>query len=972
MSHLMRLTICVLLSLFLGLAVGTARGDAILGQLPPQPVSVSELRCEYSKDPAGVDRLNPLLSWCLESNRRSVRQTSYRILAASTPVLLQADQGDLWDSGKVISGQTLQIPYAGKPLASAQQVFWKVRSWDEGDKPTEWSKPAFWTMGLLGQNDWSGAVWITGPIKSKWDFTPPTAAKPVSAPPFSTQTPSPSPAPSTPPSPEEHSTDSILLRKEFGTAGKVRRATLFVCGIGQYEMFLNGKPVTDTFLNPGWTEYKRTCLYNTYDVTGMVRQGENCLAAMLGNSFFNLHAVPPERYCKGEFSRTFQAPRLISKLLLENEDGTTSEIVTDPSWLTAPGPLTLSHVYAGEDYDARLLPLNWDQPGSPASGWSSATVLPGPGGKLKGMTASAPPIRFFETFPPLSCKTNAPGITTYDFGQNAAVVVRMKVRGRPGSIVRVEPAEIVNERGEISTQAIRRGKRAYWQYTLKGDGEETYQGKFFYQGARYFQVELIPAPGETVLPELLSIEARVIQADAPAVGTFECSNELFNRIWKLIRWAQRSNMVSYMTDCPTREKLSWLEQDHLNGPALQYNWDMSSQLGKAMHDMSDAQRNDGFVPTTAPTYANFAGAFGGALLDSPEWGSSAVVVPWQMYRTYGDITVLKDHYSMMKGYTDYLQRKSKENILNFGLGDWYDIGPHGPGPSQLTQREITATAYLYWDTKIVAEAARLIGNQADAAAYSAKAEEIRSAFNKTLFNQEKGVYGTATNYPVGSQCANALPLVLGIVEQTNIPSVTSGLIADITAKGNTGGDVGYGYVLRAIADAGRSDVIYAMNNQSDKPGYGMMLKKGATALTEPWSGTGDSQNHFMLGQLNEWLFHDLAGIQNDPNVPGFQHVLIKPAIVGDLTWVTCSYDSVRGKITSNWSLNGSKLTMEVTIPPNATATIRVPTTDAAQVQESGSPVTKAEGIKILRSESGALLLEVGSGTYRFTAPFAKQ
>jgi len=525
---------------------------------------------------------------------------------------------------------------------------------------------------------------------------------------------------------------------------------------------------------------------------------------------------------KKKVGGSFQSPQMIARLLLEHSDGTTSQVVTDSSWAASPGPITLSHLYAGEDYDARLLRSGWDESGFTATGWSPAVVVQGPGGKLKGISASAPPLRFFETFCPVSSRTNAPSIVTHDFGQNAAVDVRVKVQGSPGSMVRIEPAEIVGSSGRIDTRDIREGTMACWQYTLRGDSEETYQGHFFYQGARYFQVELLPAPGGSQPPRLLSLEARVIQADAPAVGSFECSNDLFNRIWKLIRWAQRGNMVSYMTDCPTREKLGWIEQDHLNGPSLYYNWEMTRVLGKAMNDMSDSQREDGFVPTTAPNYAQFSGGF----LDSPEWGSSAVIVPWQMYRTYGDLNFLKDHYPMMKAYTDYLQRKSRDNILGYGLGDWFDIGPKRPGKSQLTQPEITATGYLYEDSRIVAYAACLLGNQKDADAYAAKAEAIRTIFNKTLFNTEKGVYGTATNYPVGSQCANALPLVFGIVDATTIPSVTSGLIADITAKGNTGGDVGYRYVLRALADAGRSDVIYAMNNQSEKPGYGMMLKKG--------------------------------------------------------------------------------------------------------------------------------------------------
>jgi hypothetical protein len=381
--------------------------------------------------------------------------------------------------------------------------------------------------------------------------------------------------------------------------------------------------------------------------------------------------------------------------------------------------------------------------------------------------------------------------------------------------------------------------------------------------------------------------------------------------------------------------------------------------------MSDGQATNGFVPTTAPTYASFNGGF----LDSPEWGSSSVIVPWQMYQMYGDLNFLSNHYDMMKGYTDYLQRKSKTNILSFGLGDWYDIGPKGPGRSQLTQLEITGTGYLYYDTWIVAQAARLLNKEDDAKAYSERAAKIRSDFNKSLFNHERGVYGTSTNYPVGSQCANALPLVFDLVEGTNVPKVTEALISDITARGNTGGDVGYRYVLRAVADAGHSDVIYDMNNQSEKPGYGMQLKKGATALTEPWSGSGASQNHFMLGQLNEWLFHDLAGIQPDQDHPGFSHILIKPAIVGDLTWVEASVDSVHGPIRSRWERKGNRLALAVTIPANTTATIYLPTKDPSSVTEGGKPLVENPDVKKVGSTTDAVVLHTGSGNYKFEGKF---
>jgi hypothetical protein len=432
------------LLIFIGLNTCLLSG----GQQSEGTVSVGHLRCEYRENPMGVDRTNPLLSWWLISAQRGQKQEAYQIIVASDPALLSQDKGDLWDSGKVSSDNTIQIPYQGKSLATAQQVFWKVRSWDKSGSPTAWSDVASWTMGPMSEKDWEGAQWISGPIRSEWNFPKPVKPTPTPLPGSSpTQTPISTPTPSPTPVLDAKLTDSILLKRDFTTSRKVKRATLFVCGLGQYEMFLNGKPVTDTFLNPGWSQYRKTCLYNSYDVTGLIGSGMNRIAAILGNSFFNMHPVPPGRYQKNEFKPRFEAPRLIARLLLEYDDGSTDNVVSNASWLAAPGPITLSHIYAGEDYDARLLPEGWAQAGFNASSWSPAGIVSGPGGILKGNSASAPPIRFFETMKPFGSKENRPGVTTYDFGQNAAVDLRMKVKGPAGSVVRVEPSELVDANG---------------------------------------------------------------------------------------------------------------------------------------------------------------------------------------------------------------------------------------------------------------------------------------------------------------------------------------------------------------------------------------------------------------------------------------------------------------------------------------------------------------------------------------------
>jgi hypothetical protein len=430
-----------------------------------------------------------------------------------------------------------------------------------------------------------------------------------------------------------------------------------------------------------------------------------------------------------------------------------------------------------------------------------------------------------------------------------------------------------------------------------------------------------------------------------------------------------------MTDCPTREKRGWLEQDHLNGPALRYDYDLAQLFTKTAHDLDDAQLADGLVPTTAPEYTIFQnrgqqGEERNAFGDSPEWGSACVLVPWQQYEFDGDTQLLREQYGTMQKYVAYLGRRAQDNIVDYGLGDWCDVGPKPPGVAQLTPVALTATAFYYQDVAILAQVAALLGQSDDAKSYAALADRIRARFNARFYNPATKQYAT------GSQTANAIPLVMGLCEPANRTAVLEAIVSDVHSRGNalTAGDVGYRYLLRALADGGRSDVIFALNNQSDKPGYGYQLQKGATSLVETWDARPNvSQNHFMLGQLQEWFFHDLAGIQNSPGSAGFQHFRIAPQPVGDVTWVKASFDSVRGLIESEWHRDGGNFTLRVKIPANTTATIHLPTSDPDSIRESGRPLAQSEGVHPLSAPGSESIFDVESGTYHFscTLPSAK-
>jgi hypothetical protein len=747
---------------------------------------------------------------------------------------------------------------------------------------------------------------------------------------------------------------TLLLRREFTVRPGLRRALAQVCGLGQYELTLNGVRAGAGLLAPGWTDYAKTCLYDTLDVTALLRPGANAAGLCLAGGMYNVQ--------EGRFVKFVSADRplaALGQLRLEYADGTVETVGTDGRWRVAPGPITFANIFGGEDYDARREPRGWDQPGFNDSHWSRAAGFAGPGGQLRGHSCAAPPIRTFEALRPVTVRTLRPGVTVYDLGQNAALIPQLKVRGPAGAMVRIIPAELLAEDGSVDRRSCGGRGPAWWQYTLAGGGTEAWFPKFFYHGCRYLQVEGA-APAGQELPVVESLEGVVVQAAAPPAGRFACSNELFNRVHTLVRWAQRSNMMSVMTDCPHRERLGWLEQNHLNGPALRYEFDLARLLAKTVNDMTDSQLDSGLVPDIAPEYVIFADGF----RDSPEWGSACVLIPWQQYEWTGDVELLRRSYARMKRYVAYLGSKATGHIVSHGLGDWYDIGPQPPGRAQLTPAALTATAFYYYDTWILARVAALLGIRREAVEYRELAGRIRTAFNQTFFDPVAGRYAT------GSQCANAIPLVMNLVEPARRAAVLAAVVRDVRERGNalTAGDVGYRYLLRALADGGRSDVIFDMNNQSDKPGYGYQLAQGATSLTEAWNADpGSSQNHFMLGQINEWFYHDLAGIQGDPAGPGFKKIIIRPAIVGDLTWVKADYDSVRGRIVSAWQRAGTQLTLQVTIPANTTATIYVPTRNATTVREGRLAAGQSEGVRFLRMAGHCAVYEVGSGNYTFTA-----
>ncbi|MGB7760366.1 MAG: family 78 glycoside hydrolase catalytic domain [Bryobacteraceae bacterium] len=871
----------------------------------------------------------------MAAETRGAKQTAYRILVASSAQSLAGDRSDTWDSGEIASSQMFQIEYGGKPLQPATRYYWKLRVWDEKHRPSAWSAPAEYTTGLLAADQW----------KARWIAAEPDDAH------------SPQARESTKPLP--------IFRHEFSASKKVSQALVFVSGLGQYELHINGRNVTRAVLTPGWTNYRKRVFYDTYDITGLLMPGRNAVGVLLGNGMYHVPGLR-ERYTK--FTGSFGQPKLILQIHLRYADGATEVVGSDKTWRTSPGPITFTSIYGGEDYDARQEQAGWDRPGFRDAGWQPALEVQGPGGEL--VAEQSPPIEVLYTYRPVKTAQPEPGVTVFDLGQNFSGWPEITVRGRRGATVKMIAGELLDASGQVTQHSAGASIESpnRFSYTLGGGRQESWHPHFSYYGFRYVRAESAGAPGAPAgdTPQIVSLSGQFLHDSVETVGSFETSSALFGQIHRLIDMAVLSNMVSVLTDCPHREKLGWLEQTYLAGPSILYNYDAIALYRKMAQDMRDSQLADGMVPSIAPEYVAFVDGHGvsNAFRDSPEWGSAAILSPWTAYQFYGDKSLLADEYGAMRAYAGYLRGKATGHILSYGLGDWYDIGPGQPGISQLTGKELTATAIYYQDLIVIGKVAAVLNRSGDAQSYATEASQVRDAFNARLFHPERGEYDR------GSQTANAMPLALGMVPPGYEKAVLRHLVDDIRSHQDhvTAGDIGFHYVVRALTDGGRSDVLFDMLSRTDSPSYGYQLARGATTLTEAWdTNPNSSQNHFMLGHAEEWFYRGLAGINVDFDRPDAERIQIRPIPVGAIESASASYQSVFGEIRSAWTHRAHRFALHVRIPAGSVGTLEIPASNPASVMESGRRPDQATGILDSRATERGVICLVGSGDYTFTS-----
>jgi hypothetical protein len=733
-----------------------------------------------------------------------------------------------------------------------------------------------------------------------------------------------------------------LLRKTFTVQDKpIQSATAYVCGLGHFELFLNGAKCGDHFLDPGWTNYRKTCLYVPFDVKDMLQPGANAFGVMLGNGMYN---VTGGRYTK--FTGSFGEPKLILQLEISYADGSTETVVSDDSWRSMRGPITFTCIYGGEDYDARLEQPGWSTAAFDDSPWQGVRIVEGPGGVLREQ--DAPPITVAQSLPAVAIKKLDDAKYRAELEWNVSARPYLKVKGKSGQSVKIEVGELPDTPWEGHS----------YTYTLKGQGEEIFRPQFTYFGFQYLFVHGADLPEDAAAiarPVLLEIGADFITSSARQVGSFQCDNVLFNDIDAMIGRSVRSNLQSVLTDCPHREKLGWLEVSHLMAPSIAYHFDVSKLYRKICRDTTESQLDNGLVPDIAPEYTRFTGGF----FESAEWGSASVQLPWFLYRWYGDRDILAQQYDTMARYTRYLATtRNKKGLAKGGLGDWYDWTPEKghAGPAQLTPIELTATAMLYDNARILAQVSGMLGKANEEEEFAALAEQVRSDFIEAYYNAKKHIVST------GSQSALAVGLYFGLVPEADRAAVLEKLVHAVESMEYrpTVGEVCFRFLLLSLAEGGRSDVINRILDRTDPPGYGNMLRNfGLKTLSEQWDKPGSSLNHCMFGQAQEWFQAYLIGIRQAEDSVGFERLVIAPTPVGKVNAASGYFDGPRGRIEVAWTRDGETFELKVTIPADSTAEVFFSPVAGPVILESGKAADWKE------TDAGRIVT-VGPGTYHFT------
>jgi len=881
-------------------------------------MQIKNLKTEYKINPIGIDVIVPRLSWQIVSDEKNVMQTAYRIHVADSPENLDAEKL-IWDSGKISSDKperpegvnSVHVEYEGAAPKSSQRFYWRVCVWT-GEKKSAWSKSAFWEMGLLNSKDWK-AGWIHPIIEED-------ISKACSCP---------------------------LLRKNFVLDKKIKSARIYVTSLGLYELKLNGERVDNSLFTPGWTSYNKRLQYQVYDVTDLLKKGENAVGATLGDGWFRGHLAG---WIKDNRNHYGDKLALLMQVNIEYEDDTTETIVTDSSWKSSTGPILSSDIYNGETYDARLEKIGWCTVNFDDRDWNKVETLDHSKNILIAQTG--PPVKRIQEVKPVEIIRTPKGETVFDFGQNMVGWIKFKVQGQPGDKVVLRHAEILDPEGNFYITNLK-GAKQIIEYTIKSNNEEVFEPHFTFQGFRYVAVDQFP--GEPNLENFVGI---VIHSDMEVTGSFECSNPLVNKLQQNILWGQKDNFLDVPTDCPQRaERLGWTGDAQVFAATASFNMDVASFFTKWLGDLKADQFDDGSVTHIVP-YIPVLGE-GGA--GSAAWADSAVIVPWVIYQNYGDVRILENQYESMKAWVDFMKKEAGNSYLytsGFHYGDWLAFATdRSDYPGATTSKEIISSAFFAYSTSILIKTAKVLNKKEDAEIYEKLFDNIKRAFQNEFITPN----GTVTS---NTQTAYLLALAFDLVPDKLKENTAGKLANDVRKFGHiTTGFVGTPFICHVLTKFGYNDLAYMLLNRVEYPSWLYPITKGATTIWERWDGIKpdgsintksafsnnedemmNSFNHYAYGAIGDWMYKTIAGIKQDETSSGYKKIIIQPCPGGWLTFAKAEFESMYGKISSAWKIESEKFILEVEIPPNTTAKVFVPDN---------------------HEKSGFMEHNIGSGKYKF-------
>ncbi len=879
---------------------------------------VTALKCDYHINPIGIDVVQPRLSWQIVADENNFMQQAYEIRVAESEKSLSKSSGLIWSTGKVNSSESVNVVYGGPAPKSMQRLWWQVRIWDSKNKASAWSEPSYWEMGLLNATDWK-ASWIR--FGQEQDNS-------VSRPPQ-------------------------FFRKEFSLSKKVTSARVYVTALGLYELHLNGKKVGTDLLTPGWTSYKNRIQYQTYDVTQSLGTN-NSIGAIVGDGWYRGRIG-----FKGQRSYYGEKSALLVQLIISYADGTNETITTDSGWKATTGPILEADSYNGESYDARMELTGWDKAGYSDSKWNSAKVYEYAKNQL--IAPQGVPVQAIEEIKPIKLLKTPKGETVLDMGQNMVGVVRLKVKGNRGDKIVLKFAEVLDKAGNFYTDNLRNAKCTD-TYILKGGAEEIFQPIFTFHGFRFVKLEGLASD-----PSFDQITGVVIHSAMTPTGTFLCSDSLINQLQHNIQWGQKGNFVDVPTDCPQRdERLGWTGDAQVFSMTAAFNFDVAAFYTKWMKDFPADQSPNGRVPHVIPDVLNGEGG-------ATAWADASLIVPWTVYQVYGDKRILAEQYKSMKAWVEYMHTRAGAKNLWLGdahFGDWLAFASNSSSyPGATTEKDLIATAYFAYSTRLLSQIATILGKTEDATLYSKLAGDVKKAFiDEFITKNGRVVSHTQTGY--------SLALAFDLLPENLKKNAADYLAADVRKMGHlTTGFVGTPLLCKTLSATGNDDLAFMLLYRKQYPSWLYPVTQGATTIWERWDGQKpdgtfqdvgmNSFNHYAYGAIGEWLYKHVAGLEIDPLNPGYKHIVLAPHPGGDLTKASVEFKSMYGLIKSSWILNQSQFSYEVTVPANTTAMVTLPHAELASVKLNMLPLADSK-VCTAEQNGGTTIVQLGSGNYTFT------